>query len=123
MSDNALNLTGLGRFLAKLKTIFVAKADLGTATDQTAGLVKTNSAQSIEVDATGHLTVGGRLGQTEDLGLYSPVFADPVKVGRFSLLMSEAKGLSAAHRELIIAGGNGLTLKTAAQAGATEYRV
>jgi len=97
--------------------------EIPAATDTNMGGVKTNPSQNIDLNDDGQLEVGGRLGQTVDLGLYNPVFADPVAVGRFSLLMSEAKGLTAAHRELIIAGGSGLTLKTAAAAGATEYRV
>lgn len=109
---------------AKLTTLLAEKVGLNDkATDGALGLVMLNSVENITMDENGRLVVGGRLGQTVDLGLYNPVFADPVTVGRFSLLMSEAKGLSAAHRELIIAGGNNLTLKTAAQAGATEYRV
>ena len=127
MADKFLNLTGLSYLWSKITTALSTKAntiDLPTqATDNTLGLAKTNSTQNITLNANGQLEVGGRLGQTVDLGLYNPVFADPVQVGRFSLLMTEAKGLSSAHRELIIAGGNGLTLKTTAQAGATEYRV
>ena len=127
MADKFLNLTGLSYFWSKITSALNLKADKtelpSEATDNDLGLVKTNSTQNITLNSSGQLEVGGRLGQTVDLGLYNPVFADPVKVGRFSLLMSEAKGLSAAHRELIIAGGNGLTLKTTAQAGATEYRV
>ena len=109
---------------AKLTSLLAEKVGINDkATDLMLGLIMTNPLENIDVDENGRLVVGGRLGQTVDLGLYNPVFADPVQVGRFSLLMSEAKGLSAAHRELIIAGGSGLTLKTAAQAGATEYRV
>ena len=125
--DKFINLSGLSALKAWIIGKLAGKAnitDLPTlATDSTLGLVKLNPGQSVDVNTDGQLEVGGRLGQTVDLGLFNPVFADPVTVGRFSLLMSEAKGLSAAHRELIIAGGAGLTLKTTAQAGATEYRV
>ena len=93
------------------------------ATDSILGLIKTDSSQFIETDENGVLQIGGRLGQTPDDGLYSPITADPIYVGRYSLLLSEAKNLYAAHRELIIAGGSNVNLKTAATAGATEYRI
>lgn len=93
------------------------------ATETTAGTIKLNPSQSITLDANGQLIVGGRLGQFPDGGLYYPTSADPVNVGNYTLLMSEAKGLSAAHREIIVAGGSTVTLKTAAAAGATQYRV
>ena len=93
------------------------------ATDSAYGLMKTNSASNITLNANGQLEVGGRLGQTVDLGLYNPSFADPVYVGRYSLLMSECRGLSVAHRSFVVAGGSNITLKTTAAAGATEYRV
>lgn len=125
--DKFINLSGLSALKAWIIGKLAGKAnitDLPTlATDSTLGLVRLDSSKNITTNANGQLEVGGRLGETVDLGLYNPLFADPVQVGRFSLLMSEAKGLSAAHRELIIAGGSSLTLKTAAQAGATEYRV
>ena len=119
---------GLKYVLLKLKEKFNAlladKVDkTQQATDSTLGLIKTNAIENITLNEDGQLTIGGRLGQTPDLGLYSPVSAEPTKVGRFSLLLSEAKGLSAAHRELIIAGGSGVTLKTTATAGATQYVV
>ena len=92
------------------------------ATDSAYGIVKTNSAENVTLNEDGQLTVGGRLGQTVDGGLFFPVTADPVGVKRFSLVLSEAKRLSVAHRDFIIAGGSGVTIKTAA-AGATQYRV
>ena len=95
----------------------------GQATDTVLGLIKLNPSESVDVNASGQLTVGGRLGQFPDGGLYYPTSADPVAVGNYTLLMSEAKGLSAAHRELIIAGGSTVTLKSAAAAGATQYRI
>ena len=93
------------------------------ATDSTLGTIKLNPSESVGVNENGQLTVGGRLGQFPDGGLYYPTSADPVTVGNYTLLMSEAKGLSAAHRELIIAGGSTVNFKTTAQAGATEYRI
>lgn len=97
-------------------------ADLpGIMTDTVAGIAMTNPSESIDVDADGHLTVGGRLGQFPDGGLYYPTSADPTAVGNYSLVISEAKGLSAAHREFVIAGGSNINLRTAAAAGATQY--
>lgn len=93
------------------------------ATGDVYGLVKLNPSESITVNENGQLIIGGRLGQFPNGGLYYPTSADPVNVGNYTLLMSEAKGLSAAHRELIIAGGSTVTLKTTAQAGATQYRI
>ena len=55
--------------------------------------------------------------------MYYPTDAEPTNVGNYSLLISEAKNLSSAHRDLVIAGGSNITLKTTATAGATEYRV
>lgn len=100
---------------------FITSGD--AATDSAYGVVKTNSARNITLNASGQLEVGGRLGQTVDLGLYNPTFADPAYVGRFSLLMSEGLHLSVAHRSMVIAGGSNVTLKTTAAAGATEYRI
>lgn len=97
--------------------------EIDEATETTAGTIKLNPSESISVNANGQLTVGGRLGQFTDGGLYYPTSADPVAVGNYTLLMSEAKGLSAAHREFVIAGGSNVTLKTTAQAGATQYQI
>lgn len=108
---------------AKLTNLLAEKVGVNdVATDSALGLVKTNPNESVTLNADGQLTVGGRLGQTVDGGLFFPVTADPERVRRFSLVLSEAKRLSVAHRNFIIAGGSGVTIKTAA-AGATEYRV
>lgn len=93
------------------------------ATDNDYGVVKTNSSQSITLNANGQLEVGGRLGQFPNGGVYYPPSSPPTSEGNYSFLISEAIGLSLAHREFIIAGGSNVTLKTTAQAGATEYRI
>ena len=93
------------------------------ATNAISGTIKLNPAEFITLNENGQIVVGGRLGQFPDGGLYYPTSADPVAVGNYTLLMSEAKGLSTAHRELIIAGGSTVALKTAAAAGATQYRI
>lgn len=95
----------------------------GMATDMVAGSVKTNSAQSITLNASGQLEVGGRLGQTAQGGLYYPLTSMPVQGNANSFLLSEAVGLSIGSRSMSIAGGNNVTLKVAAQAGATAYQI
>ena len=127
MADTFLNLTGVQRLWSKIKDYVDTALGLklntdAYATDSAYGIVKTNGLENITLNADGQLTVGGRLGQTVDGGLFFPVYADPVQVKRFSLVLSEAKRLSVAHRDFIIAGGNTITIKTA-EAGATEYRV
>lgn len=62
-------------------------------------------------------------GQTVDGGLHYPSTTLPTKIGNNSILVSEAQGLSVAHRDFVIAGGTNVTLKTRAVAGSTEYRV
>lgn len=62
-------------------------------------------------------------GQTVDGGLHYPSTTLPTKIGNNSILVSEAQGLSVAHRDFVIAGGTNVDLKTRAVAGSTEYRV
>ncbi len=127
MADKFLNLTGLSYFWTKIQNALSGKAnttDLPTqATDSTLGLVKTNASQSVTLNSDGQLEVGGRLGQFPDGGIYYPPSSPPTTVGNYSFLISEAMGLTLAHRELIIAGGSNVNLKTTAQAGATQYRI
>lgn len=127
MADKFISLGKLSTLRDWVKGLLTSKADKtelpSQATNTTLGLVKTNPGKSIELNADGQLEVGGRLGQFPDGGLYYPTSADPTAVGNYSFIMSEAKGLSGAHREFIIAGGSTVTLKTAATAGATQYRV
>ena len=99
------------------------------ATDNTYGVVKTNSSQSISLDANGKLTIGGRLGQfsSQEIpvgGLYYPLTIQPEKVAENSLLISEATGLTiAAKRNFALFAGAGITLKKTAAAGATSFEV
>lgn len=137
MSDKFVNGTGLGAIrdwvLSKIDSLAarvsanetaiaskVSTTDYATA--NTYGIVKLNPPESIDMNANGQLTVGGRLGQFPNGGLYYPTSAGPVNVGNYSLIISEAKGLSGAHREFVIAGGTNVTCKSAA-AGSTQYRV
>lgn len=99
------------------------------ATDGVAGLVKTNSAESVTLDANGVLKVGGRMGQfsnqeVPDGGLYYPLTIQPELVAKNSLLISEATGLTVRNaRTFALFAGGGVTLKKAAAAGATTFEV
>ena len=125
--SNRLNKTGLQRVFIKLKSYLDAL--LAYATDSTAGLVKTNSSQSITVDANGNLVVGGRMGQfsSQEIpvgGLYYPLTIQPEKVAENSLMISEATGLTiSAKRNFALFAGAGVTLKKTAAAGATTFEV
>lgn len=92
------------------------------ATDTDYGLVKLNPNQNIDVNADGQLTVGGRLGQTAEGGLYSPVSMNPTLVEANALLLSGMSGLSVANGALALLRGSGITVKSA-PAGTTEYHV
>ena len=61
MATQYLDKTGLAYFWSKLKDLLAGKQDkLSDATDSTAGLVKTNSSESITLNSNGQLDVGGR---------------------------------------------------------------
>lgn len=96
---------------------------LAEATDDTLGLVKTNSAQNITLSEDGQLDVGGRLGQTAQGGLFYPLTSIPVQGSANSLLLSEAVGLTIGSRSMATGGGNNVTLKVTAAAGATTYEI
>lgn len=119
---------GAKYLLMKLKAVVDALAGAkvdktAQATDSELGLVKTNSAQSVTLDADGKLVVGGRLGQYPDGGVYYPVTIEPSGVGPSSFLMTDgAKSLKVAGRTFGILAGANLTCKNTA-AGSTVYRV
>lgn len=93
------------------------------ATDEVYGLVKLNPSQSISVDENGRLTVGGRLGQFPNGGVFYPTDIEPTSVGTSSFLMTDgAKGLKVSGRTFGILAGANLTCKSAA-AGSTQYRL
>lgn len=94
------------------------------ATDSDYGIVKTNSAQSVTLDADGKLVVGGRLGQFPGTtGIYAAADRDPRAVGDSSFLITDAKGMSLdTNRAFALVSGLGVTCKSAA-AGSTQYRV
>lgn len=93
------------------------------ATDTTAGVVKLNPAQSIDVDANGQLTVGGRLGQFPNGGVYYPADRTFANVGNYTFAITDAQNMYMSNREFIIAGGANVTLRSSHAAGSTTYRV
>ena len=99
-------------------------ADLpGQATDSVLGLVKLNPNESVDLNANGQLTVGGRLGQYPNGGVFYPTTIEPTEVKASSFLMTDgAKNLSLGSRQFGIMAGANLTCKSAA-AGATQYRL
>lgn len=120
---------GLKYTLLKLKdrltALLAGKVDADAqATSSTLGLVKLNPNQSIDVNADGQLTVGGRLGQyPTTTGIYAPNNRDPRNVADYAFLMTDALGMDmSANRSMAIVSGYGMTCKSAA-AGATEYHV
>lgn len=96
---------------------------LGPATDSVYGVVKTNPAESIDLNPNGQLIVGGRLGQFPDGGVFYPTTIEPTNVGSSSFLMTDgAKGVSVGPRTFGIMAGANLTCKRAA-AGTTQYHL
>ena len=93
------------------------------ATDNTAGIVKTNAAKSITLNADGQLEVGGRLGQFPNGGVFYPDTIEPTEVKASTFMMTDgAKSLSLGPRTFGIMAGVSLTCKSAA-AGTTQYRL
>ena len=95
------------------------------ATEATLGLVKLNPSQNIDVNADGQLTVGGRIGQFEGTtGLYAPNDREPRAVGNYCFLVTDVKGVNMTNsRSFAVMSGLSITLKAAAAAGSTQYRV
>ena len=128
MADNYANLNALQRFWVKAKeyidNALGLKLDADSyATDSAYGIVKTNSAESVTLNADGQLEVGGRLGQmASTTGVYSPKTISPSVVNDGSLLLTEASGTFLGSKSLAVSTGTGLTCRSAA-AGSTVYRV
>ena len=108
----------------KLTNLLAEKVSVNDlATAEKLGLVKLNPNESVEVNANGQLTVGGRLGQFPNGGVFYPTTIEPTNVGSSTFLMTDgAKNLSLGGRHFGIMAGAGITCKSAS-AGATEYRV
>lgn len=99
-------------------------ADLpGQATDSVLGTIKLNPNESVDVNANGQLTVGGRLGQFPNGGVFYPTTIEPTEVKSSTFMMTDgAKYLSLGGRTFGIMAGVSLTCRSAA-AGATQYRL
>lgn len=128
MADKFINLQqGLVAIRNWVRGLLADKADKtelpGQATESTLGTVKLNPNESVNVNASGQLTVGGRLGQFTGGGVFYPTDIVPTNVGGSTFMMTDgAKNLSLAGRTFGIMAGAGITCKSTA-AGATEYRV
>ena len=129
MADNYANLNALQRFWAKAKDYIDSALGLkldadAYATDSDYGILKTNSAQSVTLDADGKLVVGGRLGQFPGTtGIYAAADRDPRAVGDSSFLITDAMGMSLdTSRAFALVSGYGVACRSAA-AGSTTYRV
>ena len=124
MNDNFLNKNGLTYLWNKIKAIFATKTELPSqATEDTLGTVKLNPSQSIDVNNDGQITVGGRLGQFPNGGVFYPTTIEPTNVGPSTFMMTDgAKYLSLGGRTFGIMAGVNLTCKSAS-AGATQYRL
>ena len=93
------------------------------STDEVYGLVKLNPNESVDVNANGQLTVGGRLGQFPNGGVFYPTTIEPTLVGPSTFMMTDgAKYLSLGGRTFGIMAGVNLTCRSAS-AGATQYRL
>ena len=129
MADRYLNTTGVSRVWQKIKAYIDAIAGTklnktDVATENAYGVVKLNPAESVDMNASGQLTVGGRLGQFPGGGLYYPPAANPKYMGANNLLISEATNLRVDNvRVFALFGGTNITLKTSAVAGATTYQM
>ena len=124
MSDKYINPTGLSTVKTWMSQQLIGKVNTSdVATSSAYGIVKLNPNESIDVNDSGQLTVGGRLGQYPNGGVFYPTTIEPTNVGGSSFLMTDgAKGLSLGGRQFGIMAGANLTCKSAA-AGATQYRL
>ena len=94
------------------------------ATDETAGIIKLNPDENITVDEDGRLKVGGRLGQTENDGLYYPLTIEPELVWKNSFLLTEGTKVSITNnRVLALVGGVNVNLKAGKEAGSTKFEI
>lgn len=125
MADKYLNLNVLTYFWNKVKVLLNGKVNnTDIATDSTYGLVKTNSAESVTLNSSGQLNVGGRLGQfSGTTGVYNPKTISPNIVKDGSFLLTEGTGTSLGSKSLAVSTGASFKLKAAASAGAKQYVV
>ena len=125
MADKFISLDRLNLIKNWVVGLLAGKVNTtDVATDTDYGIVKLNPNESVEMNANGQLTVGGRLGQFPNGGVFYPTTANPTAVGGSTFLITDgAINLSAGARQMIIAGGNNLKLKGSHPAGSTEYHI
>lgn len=129
MADKYINDSGLSAIKTWIETKLGLKADKtelpNEATDSTTGTIKLNSSESVTLNSDGQLDVGGRLGQfSGTTGIYHSKDREPRKVGDFTLLITDAKGMeSAGPRNVTLMTGNNLQLNGSHAAGSTQYKV
>lgn len=101
---------------------FITDSDI--ATDNALGLMKTNPAKNITLNADNQLEVGGRLGQFPGTsGIYAPNDRDPRIVNNYSFLITDAMGIDFySTRSIAVVSGYSISCKSA-NAGATEYHL
>lgn len=124
--SNFLDSGGLSYFWTALKSLLAGKVNnTDYATDSSYGLIKTNSSESISLNSSGQLDVGGRLGQMSDTtGIFHSKDREPRSVGDFSFLITDAKGeYCSAPRTLALITGVNLTLTGSHAAGSSTYTV
>lgn len=126
--DKFINLGGLSALKAWILGKLSGKADASElpsqATDATLGLVKTNPNESIDLNANGQLTVGGRLGQFPNGGVYYSNDRQPRAVGENTFLITDALGINApGSRSFAIMTGLNVNFTGSQAAGSTSYTV
>ena len=111
MNDKYLNKTGLTYYDNLIKS-YILSSILGIA----------NPNESVDFNANGQLTVGGRLGQFPDGGIYYAADREPRAVGANFFLVTDAKGYEAlGNRGFAVVSGVGFKVKGNHPAGSTEY--
>lgn len=95
------------------------------ATETELGLVKLNPDESVTLNSSGQLDVGGRLGQfSGTTGIYHSKDRAPRNVADFSFLITDAMGMDlSAPRSFALVTGANLTLNKSHAAGSTTYTV
>ena len=123
MADKFLNLGAVSAIKTWVAGLLAGKVNTSdVATENDYGIVKLNPNESVDLNANGQLTVGGRLGQYPNGGVFYPTTIEPTGVGGSSFLMTDgAKGLNLGARQFAILAGANITIKSAA-AGSTVYR-
>lgn len=109
---------------AKITSLLASKVGINdVASETTLGLIKLNPSESVTLNANNQLSVGGRLGQFPNGGVYYPTDRTFANVGNYTFAITDAQNMYMGNREMVIAGGLNLALKTSAAAGSTVYQV